>query len=146
MTSACERFVTYVDILYNAPFDYLSHWQAIRQSPPLISVSKLCCPVCWNFFQVLKNEHSASEPMVRGSHSNLFAVSLPVWTPPAIREKMEETFLRFLRTELIGMVNPPAVIPTSVSLRHRHNMSDSLYTEASTNVGETPEFFSGHGG
>ena len=59
---------------------------------------------------------------------------------------MVRTFLGYLRTELVEMVAPPALIPASISLGHRHNMSDSLQTIASSIVGQPPKFYSHHMG
>ena len=51
-----------------------------------ISVSKLCCPVCWELLVLLGSEIPLSESF-RGSHSTIHPVELPEWLPYKIKEE-----------------------------------------------------------
>jgi hypothetical protein len=118
--------------------------QDIYDNFSLMSVSRLCCPVCRAFFEILKDKKMVCNPMIRGSHSNLFPVQLPTWTPLKIRKKMEEQFLGYLRDELVEMMNPPPLTPLPLLTRgsHRHSMSESAVSSSSSHVGQPPEFYS----
>ena len=68
----------------------------------MISVSKLCCPVCWELLALLGDEKPLS---LRGSHSTIYPVELPKWLPPEIVDKMDKRFLNHLREEIEIMLN-----------------------------------------
>ena len=59
-----------------------------------ISVSKFCCPICWELIDVLNETNSDVQLIVRACHSNLYTVSLPSWLPNAdiVVEKMIQRF------------------------------------------------------
>lgn len=52
----------------------------------LISVSKLCCPVCWDTLELLRGDSGKFK--VRGHHAVLSPVQLPFWTSNHMMKKM----------------------------------------------------------
>jgi len=69
----------------------------------MISVSKLCCPVCWKLLAILgqENENPLS---VRGCHSTIYPVTLPQWLPDHVVEQMDKEFRTHLGEELSIML------------------------------------------
>lgn len=61
-----------------------------------ISVSKFCCPVCWELIRVLNETNKEVKFVVRARHSHLYPVHLPPWLPDSVMEKMIECFGRQL--------------------------------------------------
>src|ERR1700678_3517294 len=71
--------------------------------PKEVAVSKLCCPVCWEYFDILSKRHippGHREYKIRGRHSTLFPVQLPIWTTTDVVQELIIQFGRYLRTEL----------------------------------------------
>jgi hypothetical protein len=102
----------------------------------VISVSKLCCPVCWELFKLLGLEESLS---LRGSHSTIYPVELPSWLPSEIVEEMYKLFLNHLRQEIEIMLegdsaDPDSEQPVQVTQRkgHASHESESNISIAST--------------
>jgi hypothetical protein len=89
-------------------------------------VSKLCCPVCWDFFDILNGDDEDVRLEVCGRHDLLFMLHLPRWTPREILEKMIKHYRGYLRDELLQL--RPNTIPTP---GHKHSMSDSALSHAS---------------
>lgn len=75
-----------------------------------ISVSKLCCPVCWELLVLLGSEIPLS---FRGSHSTIHPVELPEWLPYEIVEEMKKQFQKHLRKEIEIMLNGAAEWPVA---------------------------------
>lgn len=72
--------------------------------PDRIAVSKPCCPVCWEFLELLKATTFPGAPLsesyqVRSRHTELVPVELPPETPVAVLEGMIKRFRRFLLVE-----------------------------------------------
>jgi hypothetical protein len=67
----------------------------------VISVSKLCCPVCWNLIEILKTMHGGI--VVRGYHATVYPVVLPDWLPPDIVTQMLLRFRQYLRLHLVQL-------------------------------------------
>jgi hypothetical protein len=73
-----------------------------------ISVSRLCCPVCWDLFQIIGEHSNLQDPesdnphpfVVRGRHSNVYDVELPYLLPQDILEKMIDRFQSYVYMEL----------------------------------------------
>jgi hypothetical protein len=66
-----------------------------------ISVSKSCCPVCWELLDVLNETYSNMIHFtVRPPHQNLYPVCLPPWLPDDVLEKMIQRFGRKLYDKL----------------------------------------------
>ena len=74
----------------------------------MISVSKLCCPVCWKLLGLLNSE---DEPPLSfpNYHSTVYPVELPLWLPAHIVEKLTKEFQDRLREELCTMLGAQEV-------------------------------------
>jgi hypothetical protein len=68
----------------------------------MISVSKLCCPVCWELLKILNDD--GPQLSFPGCHPTIYPVELPEWLPPPIVDKMTGLFKGYLRRELNFMV------------------------------------------
>ena len=80
-----------------------------------ISVSKFCCPVCWEFLKVLNETNDKLEFVVRAHHSNLHPVCLPPWVPDRALEMMIKRFRKKLYEKLCELpseVQPGLLVPT----------------------------------
>jgi hypothetical protein len=92
----------------------------------MVSVSKLCCPVCWELFQVLKKEHT-----VRGCHPTVTPVVLPETLPNCVSEAMVVRFRIHAGNQLRRLL--PTAMVSITGLGHRRNTSESGYSAASSN-------------
>jgi hypothetical protein len=95
----------------------------------MISVSKLCCPVCWELFKVLD---LVTE--IRGFHPTVTPLALPDTFPPEIYEKMTARFrdvISFLLKSLL--LDPDLDIITVKSIGNRRNESETGHSAASSN-------------
>ena len=73
---------------------------------PELVVSKLCCPICWEFLQVLRGD--SRDFNVRGYHTSFYPVELPSWLPEHVLTDMVKRFELHLRRELgIFLQTPP---------------------------------------
>jgi hypothetical protein len=78
-------------------------------------VSKLCCPVCWEFLKVLRkkfrpSDASGTDPeifCVRDHHDTFYLVGLPDWLPQDIVQEMVHRFKDILWRELLEVVPRP---------------------------------------
>ena len=68
-----------------------------------ISVSKLCCPVCWELLKILRNDDS-TDFHVDGHHETLFQVELPEWLPLEIVVKLTARFEKILLEQIKTLV------------------------------------------
>jgi hypothetical protein len=111
--------------------------------PKEVAVSKLCCPACWEYFDILSKKHTlpgeAEMYKIRGRHSTLFPVQLPIWTPTDVVKELNIRFKRYLRNELDTMWSDHLEqIPRS---GHRNTPSfqsvSSATTDASKNSAES---------
>lgn len=91
----------------------------------MISVSKLCCPVCWELLMILCKENPLS---IRGSHSVISPVILPKWLPDDIVAEMYKRFLHHLGEELDIMLRHQGAKRS----RHALHESESNISTAST--------------
>jgi hypothetical protein len=105
----------------------------------MISVSKLCCPVCWELLELLGRDQPIS---LRGRHSTIYPVELPKWLPPEIVDKMNERFQRHLGQEIRIMLKGAQQLE-GVTTRNRHvsHESESNISVASTNFSVDLEDF-----
>jgi hypothetical protein len=62
-----------------------------------VSVSELCCPVCWELLTILTEETPLA---LRGCHSMIYPVELPKWLPSEVVDEMNERFQNHLRQEI----------------------------------------------
>ena len=91
-----------------------------------ISMSQLCCPVCWEAF---KTEQSA--PLVRDNNS----VKLPKQLPLNVVEQMVKLFENRLRGELRRMMvntNPPLTAAKEQGWCSAMNKSNSTVTNSTS--------------
>jgi hypothetical protein len=94
----------------------------------MMSVSKLCCPVCWELLEILNEEKPLS---LRGRHSTIYPVELPKWLPPGIVDKMNKQFQKHLQREIKIMLERTE--PPIRQTRHVAHESESNISEASAN-------------
>src|ERR1700678_3672888 len=110
--------------------------------PKEVAVSKLCCPVCWKYFDILSKRHNGDFPhgeaemyKIRGRHSTLFSVQLPIWTTTDVVQELIIQFGRYLPAKLDKMWSG---VPRS---GHRNTPSfqsvSSVMTDAATNSTES---------
>jgi hypothetical protein len=72
-----------------------------KLDPTVVAVSRLCCPTCWEFLQVLKNGDKIQENLwVHGHHSTLLPVELPDWLPANVLQEMVLRYRRHLSDKL----------------------------------------------
>lgn len=76
-----------------------------------ISVSKFCCPVCWELLKVLNETNKNLEFVVRAHHSNLYPVCLPPWIPDRALEQMIKRFRKKLYEKLCQLPRVVEVLP-----------------------------------
>jgi hypothetical protein len=69
----------------------------------MISVSKLCCPICWHLLAILRG--TSDDFDVCGHHLTLFLVILPAWLPTEVVVQMVDLFKTYLCCECIIMMN-----------------------------------------
>jgi hypothetical protein len=78
-------------------------------NPKEVAVSKLCCPACWDFFDVLSEKHRQPEGPkmynIRGRHSTVYPVQLPNWSSPDVVKKLIGRYNNYLCNELDTMLN-----------------------------------------
>lgn len=74
-----------------------------------ISVSKFCCPVCWELIAVLNETNPKVKFAVRAHHSNIYPVCLPPWLPDDVLEKMIHRFKKDLYKKLCQLLEVPFV-------------------------------------
>jgi len=94
----------------------------------IVSVSKLCCPVCWELFQVLRMDKS-----IRGCHPCITPTVLPETLPSHISEAMVDRFRAHLRGQLRHLLSSNTV--PMLTGQHRRNVSESGYSAASSQEG-----------
>ena len=94
-------------------------------------MSKLCCPVCWELLNIINGE--GQELSLRGYHSVIYPVELPLWLPSRIVDKLTERFKDHLRMEVQIMLE--GAKGTAQKSRHSTHESESNISVASTNFG-----------
>jgi len=95
----------------------------------MISVSKLCCPVCWELFEVL-NLHDFICAKVRGCHPTVTQIALPETFPLEVSDKMITRLRALLAGQLRHLLlnRPPRT-------QHFRNESETGFSAASSNEG-----------
>jgi len=106
-----------------------------------IGVSKLCCPLCWEFLEILRDDRSGySQYAVRSRHSTLFPIQLPPWLPRNLLEKMVNRFEALLSDKLlVKFRDHPAGLTTSGHVRKASFQSE--HTNASGKSRSSLEFY-----
>ena len=77
-----------------------------------ISVSKFCCPVCWELLNVLNETNDNLKFIVSAHHSNLYPACLPTWRSDRALEGMIEVFRKKLYEKLCQLPSPSVVNPS----------------------------------
>jgi hypothetical protein len=90
----------------------------------LVSVTKLCCPSCWELYQVLEMGGA-----IRGSHPIVSPIVLPETLPKSVSEAMVTRFRAILSSQLRHLSSPIMVHG------HHRNTSESGYSASSSNEG-----------
>lgn len=67
------------------------------------AVSKLCCPVCSELFNLFRDGSDAFH--IDGHHHTLFQVELPIWLPLDIVVKLTAKFEKILGNQLRYLMN-----------------------------------------
>lgn len=111
-----------------------------------MAVSKLCCPACWDYFDILSDSErqgsKADSKMfkIRGRHATVYPVQLPDWSHPDVVRELNKRFDGYLRSELDIMSknyfdkqNRAKQVPRS---NHRHNPSLQSVSSAITNASD----------
>lgn len=111
----------------------MMYLQGLNQNE--VAASKLCCPACWEYFDILTNKLGLYK--IRGRHSTVYPVQLPSWISPDIVQELIRRFSDYLRTELLIMMtnfNSKAEgIPKS---GHTHNPSLQSVASAISNASD----------
>lgn len=84
----------------------------------ILSVSKLCCPICWQLLSILRG--SSEDLAVRGGHPDLYPVEMPQWLPKDIMLKILAYVDQLLVDQVIIMMMNEA---NTTSKRHNRKFS-----------------------
>jgi hypothetical protein len=96
----------------------------------VISVSKPCCPVCWELIKLLRNDKS-TDFHLDGHHKTLSQVELPEWLPVQIVEELTARFENILLTQIETL--------TPRRKRHAFNPSGQSRNDLSSDSSEGEE-------
>jgi hypothetical protein len=103
-----------------------------------ISVSKFCCPVCWELLKVLNETQEEVRFIVRAHHSNLYPVCLPPWLSDEVLEKMIQRFGEKLYEKFYQL--PDYEVPLAFVPGHKNktlsleSAGESISSAGSTNL------------
>ena len=117
----CEVRRLILTAIYSAN-NRVTRQQDVGQNLDEISLSRLCCPVCLEYFKVSKDAAHIN-PILPGSHPNLCAVELPSCTPTNIVKAMVERFRHDLRNELKVLAISNRVSPAQNQGMNRRGIS-----------------------
>jgi hypothetical protein len=98
----------------------------------MIAVSKLCCPACWWFFNILR--HGSDTFKLRGRHATVYTVDLPPWIPDIVLQQMMTEFRKRLSHELILMMNKMAEPKPERSSMESDSCLSTASNESGTNA------------
>jgi len=93
--------------------------QNIGQQSRLISASKLCCPICWEFFDVWRG-YSSTRLVLWADHSIVYPVQLPESVPDEVIQKLITRFQASLQHELMFMMSNPPMTMQAAPNGHYH--------------------------
>jgi hypothetical protein len=101
-----------------------------------ISVSKFCCPICWELLKALNETNNKVQFVVRAHHSNLYPVCLPPWLPDPVLEKLIQCFGERLykKFEEFCQLLGAGALPSFV---HRKTLSLESAGESVSSAGST---------
>jgi hypothetical protein len=100
-----------------------------------MSVSKFCCPVCWELLNVLNKTNKKVQFVVRAHHSNIYPVCLPPLLPDNVLEMMIRIFGKRLY-ELFCQLPPVDDLPP-FKPGHKNNLSIESAGESISSAGTT---------
>ena len=92
----------------------------------MISVSKLCCPVCWELFKVLKLDIK-----IRGCHPTVTPLALP----ETLSLDISNGVIASLRPQLTAQLKPLLINKWPQTTQHRRNESEMGHSASSSNEG-----------
>ena len=84
----------------------LTHIYLQKLNPKEVAVSKLCCPACWEYFDILSGndrQEGKDTYKIRGRHSTVFPVQLPSWSSPDVVQELIKRFDKYIGDELSTM-------------------------------------------
>ena len=118
----------------------LIKWTIQELDSSVISVSKLCCPVCWDVLELLRNEQGGTraEFIVRGRHAVLSPVQLPIWLPIEMVKRMLQIYKQILVDKIKVLMSPNRVGGHSRinSLQSNPGLSNASSEETSSSAVE----------
>ena len=97
----------------------------------MVLVSKLCCPVCWELFQVLRREDT-----VCGCHPIVTPIALPQTFPKHVSKVLVTHFRAHLSSQLHHLSSSGFSVSELKNGHHRIT-SESGYSATSSNEGAT---------
>ena len=111
-----------------------------------MAVSKLCCPACWEYFDILSEKHK-QEPegmmmyKIHGRHSTVFPVQLPSWSCPQVVQELIKRFNDYLYHQLNIMWTKNGMIKENHDRQpgHMHNPSLQSVSSAITNTSQNSD-------
>lgn len=128
------KVISNVDSLISM-LNYVCPMQRLNRS--FVAVSKLCCPTCWVFSQLLRGM-ALGDFSVCGHHSTLYAVDFPGYLPDSLRQDMVSALRHYLGAQLRQIVLPrPMFKKQSWSLSMKSN-SDLQMGTTSNQEDEVP--------
>ena len=99
----------------------------------MIGVSKLCCPICKTYLNIIQGGLSENEQfLVHGAHDCITACTLPPWTPLSYLEDMNEFWAKKLRNDFLHLM---AV--DSYRRRHRTKTTGSMARASDESIGSS---------
>ena len=109
-----------------------------------MAVSKLSCPACWEYLDILskfeRQRGKAEMYAIRGRHSTVYPVQLPIWSRPDVVQELIKRFCQYLRSELDTMwtnhLREQEKANRVSKSGHRHNPSLQSVSSAITNASE----------
>ena len=107
-----SHFRYHHDVCKSDAWHRISTTAHLTTAYPLISMSKRCCPVCWELLEIFKDGDSTNFH-VDGYHKTLFQVELPDWLPLEIVVKLTARFEEILLKQIRTLVE-----------RHKRDISD----------------------
>ena len=94
----------------------------------MVSVSMLCCPVCWELFKVLD-----LGVKINGCHPTVTPLALPETLSPEILSKMVNSLRAQLTSQLVHLLDSNRVRST----QHLCNASETGHSASSSNEGSS---------
>ena len=93
LSVSCNLLLTHIFLMDN-----------VQHTQHIIGVSKPCCPVCSSVLSLLSGHDDHDDFLARGMHNTITACTLPMWTPPELRNKIIKINADALKQELITLV------------------------------------------